>query len=273
MTHNRWRFIDTGSNDAAMNMAIDEAILTLHSQKKVPPTIRFYGWQPAGLSIGYFQKAEQEINLSKVEELGIGFVRRLTGGRAVLHDQELTYSLIVSEDDPLIPSGVTEAYRVISMGLLCGYRELGLAAQFALPHQQQTQQRSSVCFDAPSAYELLVEGKKAAGSAQTRQKGVLLQHGSILLELDTQKLFSLFHFPSDRIRNRLLARFHQKAVAINHLLSSPATLGDLKRAFKGGFSQALGIYLQMEELSEQEKRLANELVKSKYNTLKWNLRR
>ncbi|MCK9910273.1 hypothetical protein MXD81_14100, partial [Microbacteriaceae bacterium K1510] len=112
----QWRYILTEAMSPAMNMAVDEAILITHSEGKVPPTVRFYTWDPATLSIGYFQKSEKEIDLDAVRHNGLGFVRRPTGGRAVLHDKELTYSVIVSENHPQMPSSVTEAYKVISLG-------------------------------------------------------------------------------------------------------------------------------------------------------------
>ncbi len=126
--------------------------------------------------------------------MDLDFVRRPTGGRGVLHEHELTYSVIVSESYPNMPETVTEAYRVISGGLLEGFRNLGLDATFSVPESRRNKAmdlkkpKSAVCFDAPSWYELVVEGKKVAGSAQTRQKGVILQHGAILLSLDEDKL-------------------------------------------------------------------------------------
>ncbi len=118
-------------------MALDEALLNWHSSGAIPPTIRFYGWNPATLSIGYFQQLEKEINMEKVKEKELGFVRRPTGGRGVLHEHELTYSVIVSEQHPAMPASVTEAYRVISTGLLEGFKELGLSAYFAVPESKQ----------------------------------------------------------------------------------------------------------------------------------------
>lgn len=215
MEKETWRFIDSGRRDPAFNMALDEALLFWHSENKIPPTIRFYGWNPPTLSVGYFQNIEKEINLDAVKKHGLGFVRRPTGGRGVLHDQELTYSVIVSEEHPEMPKTVTEAYRVISEGILEGFRELELDAYFAIPRTEKEKQslknpRSSVCFDAPSWYELVVEGRKVAGSAQTRQKGVILQHGSILLDLDEDKLFDLFIYKNDRLRERMQRNFKQK---------------------------------------------------------------
>ncbi len=132
-----WRFIDSGNCPPSYNMALDEALLEWHSKGFIPPTIRFYGWNPATLSVGYFQKVKKEINMAKVKEYGLGFVRRPTGGRGVLHDQELTYSVIVSEEHPAMPESVTEAYRVISAGILEGFKYVGLDAYFAIPRTDE----------------------------------------------------------------------------------------------------------------------------------------
>src|SRR5690348_12155486 len=113
MEKETWLFIDSGNCSPSFNMALDEALLEWNSQGNIPPVIRFYGWNPATLSIGYFQRMEKEINIEAVKEQGIGFVRRPTGGRAVLHEHELTYSVIVPESHKDMPKSVTEAYRVI----------------------------------------------------------------------------------------------------------------------------------------------------------------
>src|SRR5690606_34423677 len=123
-------------------------------------------------------------------------------GRAVLHDQELTYSVVVPESHPAMPRSVKEAYSVISKGLLEGYRELGISSEFAIPESSMEKTDSAVCFDKSSWYELLVDGKKAAGSAQMRKKGIILQHGSIPIEIDSVKLFDLFSYPSREIKHR-----------------------------------------------------------------------
>lgn len=278
MTKQVWRYIDSGNCSPSFNMALDEALLTWHSEGKIPPTIRFYGWNPPTLSIGYFQKIDKEIDMEVVKSHGLGFVRRPTGGRGVLHDEELTYSVIVSEDHPLMPNTVTEAYRVISEGILGGFRALGLNAYFAIPKTKEEREglknpRSSVCFDAPSWYELVVEGRKVAGSAQTRQKGVILQHGSILLDLDIDKLFSLFKYPSDRVRERMQRTFTSKAVAINELRNEPVNLEEAKTAFKHGFEKGLGIVLKPYELTDTERQYVEELAQKRYECDEWNFRR
>lgn len=273
-----WRFIDSGNCSPAFNMALDEALLEWHSEGKIPPTIRFYGWNPPTLSIGYFQKVEKEIDMEAVKKYGLGFVRRPTGGRGVLHDQELTYSVIVSESHPAMPQTVTEAYRVISQGILEGFRFLRLDAYFAVPKTEEEKAdlknpRSAVCFDAPSWYELVVEGRKVAGSAQTRQKGVILQHGSILLDLDEDMLFSLFKYPNERVKERLRQNFKNKAVAINELTDRNITINEAKEAFFRGFEKGLNVQLERYELTDDELYYVQQLAKNKYETDEWNFKR
>jgi lipoate-protein ligase A len=264
-------------------MAIDEAMLIAHSEGKAPPTVRFYGWNPATLSIGYFQKAEDEIDLAEVQRQGIGFVRRPTGGRAVLHDRELTYSMIVSEEYPDMPTTVNEAYRVLSEGLVQGFRRLDLRAEMVnlgMPEEKAkytSTAGSAACFDSPSWYELVVEGRKIAGSAQTRSRGVILQHGSILLEMDVDQLFSLLRFSSDRIKERLKTSFHTKAVAIGDICRGmgrqPVTYEEAEAAFREGIAEGLGIRLEEGELTQYERELAAQLSAEKYGNDEWNLRR
>jgi lipoate-protein ligase A len=274
----QWRYIVTEDLSPAMNMAVDEAMLQLHSEGKVPPTVRFYTWKPATLSIGYFQKAEKEINFAELRRHNLGFVRRPTGGRAVLHDQELTYSVVVSESHPKMPSSVTEAYKVISMGLLHGFQNLGLQAEMVSLATEEEKEKysspgSSACFDSPSWYELVVEGKKVAGSAQTRQKGVILQHGSILLDMDVDLLFSLLNFPSERVKQRMMESFRQKAVTINEVSPQRVRLQDAIAAFRSGFASGLEVELVEGDLTAEEQALAEELAHSRYAMDEWNFRR
>ncbi|TXK86180.1 biotin/lipoate A/B protein ligase family protein [Paenibacillus sp. N3.4] len=276
-----WRFIHTGDRSPAENMAIDEAILTAHSEGLVPPTVRFYGWNPATLSIGYFQKAA-EVDQEAVAREGIGFVRRPTGGRAVLHDKELTYSIIVAEDYPGIPRQVTEAYRVLSEGLLQGFRALGLEAEMVQLANDEEKEKyasagSAACFDSPSWYELVVEGRKVAGSAQVRQKNVVLQHGSILLDMDTDQLFRLLRFSSEKLADRMKQSFLKKAVAINDLLRGQGkeivTITQVEEAFRREIALGLGVELAEAELTAYELELTDRFVREKYGAEAWNLRR
>ncbi|AVP37129.1 lipoate--protein ligase family protein [Staphylococcus felis] len=261
-----WHFINTGQHDPYYNMALDEALLNFVSRGEIDPVIRFYTWDPPTLSIGYFQRLEKEIDIDMVRKKGYGLVRRQTGGRGVLHDKELTYSVIVPESHPAMPKTVTEAYRVISNGLLEGFKSLGFDAYFAIPRSKEEreklkQPRSSVCFDAPSWYELVVEGKKIAGSAQTRQKGVILQHGSILQSIDIDDLFDMFIYKNDRLKSKMKDAFVEKAIAINDLSDKHVTLSEMEDAFKKGFAKGLNINFKPLELTKAQQQEVHELEK------------
>lgn len=273
-----WHFINSGKCSPSFNMALDEALLEWNSRGEVGPVLRFYEWEPATLSIGYFQSVDKEIDREQVEKHGLGFVRRPTGGRGVLHEHELTYSVIVSEDYPNMPETVTEAYRVISGGLLEGFRNLGLAAEFSVPRSARQSDelknpKSGVCFDAPSWYELVVEGKKVAGSAQTRQKGVILQHGAILISLDEDKLISLFKFNSERLRERVRKSLPEKAVAIDRLVDRTVTVDECVEAFSTGFEKALNMTLVPLELTDAQLAYVKEIEEKKYANDAWTFRK
>ena len=272
-----WNFINTGSKNPYYNMAMDEALLNFVSRGEIDPVIRFYTWNPATLSIGYFQRLQKEIDIDKVKEKGYGSVRRQTGGRGVLHDKELTYSVIVPESHPNMPSTVTEAYKIISQGLLEGFKNLGFETYFAIPRSKEErdklkQPRSSVCFDAPSWYELVVEGRKIAGSAQTRQKGVILQHGSILQDIDIDDLFDMFKFKNERLKAKMKENFVQKAVAINDISNQHITLNEMENAFEAGFKKGLNIDFKPLELTEKQLEEVQEL-EDKYRSEAWMYRK
>ena len=272
-----WNFINTGSKNPYYNMAMDEALLNFVSRGEIDPVIRFYTWNPATLSIGYFQRLQKEIDIDKVKEKGYGLVRRQTGGRGVLHDKELTYSVIVPESHPNMPSTVTEAYKIISQGLLEGFKNLGFETYFAIPRSKEErdklkQPRSSVCFDAPSWYELVVEGRKIAGSAQTRQKGVILQHGSILHDIDIDDLFDMFKFKNERLKAKMKENFVQKAVAINDISNQHITLNEMENAFEAGFKKGLNIDFKPLELTEKQLEEVQEL-EDKYRSEAWMYRK
>lgn len=278
MEKTKWYFINSGPCSPSYNMALDEALLDWHSEGLIPPVIRFYEWNPATLSIGYFQSVDKEIDMEAVRKLGLGFVRRPTGGRGVLHEHELTYSVIVSESYPNMPETVTEAYRVISEGILLGFQELGLDAYFAVPDTEEKRKdlkkpKSAVCFDTPSWYELVVEGRKVAGSAQTRQKGVILQHGAILLDLDEEKLLQTFKFASEELRERVKKSLPQKAVAINKIIQKPVTVENCKIAFKKGFEDALHIEMIPYTLTEEQENYVKELEHKRYANDEWNYKK
>lgn len=176
-----------------------------------------------------------------------------------------------------MPKTVTEAYRVLSEGLLKGFQNLGLEAYFSIPQTTQekdalSKPKSAVCFDAPSWYELVVEGKKVAGSAQTRQDGVILQHGAILIDLDEEKLLSVFKFSNEEIREKMRKKLPEKAVSINSLTSKKVTIAMCVEAFYEGFKEGLDIEFQNYELTAEQESFVEALAESKYRSDEWNFK-
>ena len=184
-----WKLIDTGANTAARNMAIDEDLLARTQAGDKTPVLRFYTWAPPAVSLGRFQKIGTAVNADSCKRLGFDIVRRVTGGRAVLHHRELTYSIVARTDNPLFPPTVHGAYKVIAAGLLAGLRNLGIDAEMVSRggrHAALVNKNSKdpACFSSPSWYEIVVDGKKIIGSAQRRLSNAFLQHGSILIDYD-----------------------------------------------------------------------------------------
>ncbi len=268
---NQWRLLDTGCRDGFTNMALDEAILTAVSNGLAPPTLRFYGWSSPTLTLGYFQETRKEIDLTACQRLGVQVVRRLTGGRAVLHHREVTYSIIAPMAHPDMRGSVLECYLRLSQGLLAGYRNLGVKAKLATAPPGKT--GSAACFDTPSWYELTAQGKKIAGSAQTRRMGCILQHGSLPLSLNNDLLLQCLHLPSDSIRERLTGTLTRHAAGINQLLDRPVSYPEMIQALAEGWQQALGWQLEPGDLTTSELSLARKLIHSRYKTAAWNMDR
>ena len=250
-----WRLIQDDYHDAYTNMAIDEVLL----QGEVP-VLRFYRWRPPTISIGYFQRLEDEIDLEECKRQGIDYVRRITGGKAVLHDKELTYSFIISQD--LMPRSIIRSYKVISQTILIALENLGLEAEMS--EKIKRTQKSSLCFNDPSYYEIVVDGKKIVGSAQTRRNGRLLQHGSILIDFDIEKMSSLFKISSPAVRIK------KRVTSLNQELKREVKFKNVATALKKGFEENFDVRLIPDELTREEKTLAREIATTKFSTREWN---
>lgn len=270
-----WRFLDTGFLNGYENMAIDEAIFINCQQKKSPPTIRIYGWTPPAVSLGYFQKAENAVDLEACKKRGVDVVRRLSGGRSVVHHRELTYSIICRESTPSLGSSVLATYKTISECLITTLKDLGLAVQWVTSRDKHTHAQSpdktASCFSSPSWYEITVEGKKICGSAQKRGDGVLLQHGSLLIDYDPELLAEVL--VSKKGEEAFLTEIRSTTTSINQHLPQKVDYNRLKELVLKSFEDHLGITLTRGELSDCEPHLKNQLLKEKYATDEWNLHR
>ncbi|MFQ5913205.1 MAG: biotin/lipoate A/B protein ligase family protein [Nitrospinota bacterium] len=275
-----WRLLNTGARNGAWNMAVDEVLWRGVQEGKTPPTLRFFAWTPATLSVGYGQSIERDIDVNALERLGIPLVRRPTGGRAVVHDRELTYS-VVFPADLTGPAGaeasrgsspgsiaqghsILRDYAFISRGLVLGLRDLGVAAELApVVHRPDPEERTGACFSSASAYEVMVQGKKIVGSAQRRGAGAVLQHGSVPLDLDVGRLSSLFKTRSPEARGRLAGNLAAKMTCVKEALSGRETsYEEACAAFEAGFREVVG-ELVPGALTPEEEEAAVALAKEK----------
>jgi len=258
-----WRLIDSGRGDAYWNMALDEALLKSFPKSQIP-TLRFYQWSSPTLSLGYFQSIA-EVDLEGCRRRGYEFVRRPTGGGAVLHDEELTYSFVCPIEE--LPEGVTGSHRAISEALALGLRHLGLQPELALK-RESGKSPSPACFAFPSSCEIVIAGKKVIGSAQTRNKEAMLQHGSIPLKLELSKLMAVL-----KAKAGDLEALRQRAAGLNEFSARELTIGEVKEAIRLGFEERFKIKFLQGELTLEELQQARRLVQEKYGTLAWNFRR
>ncbi len=265
-----WRVLDFQRYNAFENMAIDEAILRETIKNKQSPTIRFYGWQPAAVSIGYFQDIKKEVNVEKCRMAGVDIVRRPSGGKAVFHCAEITYSVIACNTEELFPPDISGTYKVISNCIARGLACLGIEASLAETGRTlQDNDFSACCFSIPSRNELLVSGRKICGSAQMRSGSGFLQHGSILTGFDPAQTAS-FLLP---IRTDLqLQQLKDSVAAINEEIARPIDYQEICAGLKKGFTAMLGRELMEATLTSAEEELVKKLI-TKYADLRWNMGR
>ncbi|MDO9577118.1 MAG: lipoate--protein ligase family protein [Candidatus Cloacimonadales bacterium] len=272
----KWRILNSGKCGSAENMAIDEAILSGIIKGTSLPTIRFYDWQSSTASCGYNQIAEKEVDFAALQKFGFGFVRRPTGGRLVLHDHEVTYAVIVPISGKL-DGNVTESYSEISRALATGLKILGIEVELEKGNLSSAHQRQEAnpCFASSSRYELAYRNKKIVGSAQVRKSGVLLQHGSILLNYNQSKLANIIPGLSEAERNRLSNYLANKTIAINEILEQPASYEDAVLALTAGFEKTwlFDTFAACKDIDIDERNEVLRLMNSKYLTDEWNKRK
>lgn len=245
----------------SLNMGIDEAILNGLSPDSGRgdglPTIRFYRWSPPCITIGYFQDMKAEVDLEACRREGVDCLRRVTAGGAVFHDAELTYSIVLPLGTPLSPLDILESYSRICSGLVAGLARLGVEARFA------------------PVNDIEAGGKKVSGNAQTRKHGCLLQHGTILLGLDVERMFSLLTVPEGKLKRKLIASAHERVTCVRELTGREPGFAEAAAAMKAGFLEAwgpLGVEIEEGELEPGELAEARRIARDKYATEAWNFR-
>jgi lipoate-protein ligase A len=265
-----WRLVVDGEADGATNMAVDQAILDAVVQGVSPPTLRFYAWSPPCLSLGRSQPFA-DVDLAACKAAGIDTVRRPTGGRSILHTDELTYSVALLQTDPRSEGGVVEGYRRLSEGLLAGLRQLGVPAVQAAGVRRSKEGQTAICFETPADYEITVAGRKLVGSAQWRARGGVLQHGTLPLCGDLSRIvgcLSLSDAEREIQRQRILLQATTLEEAIGRILS----FDTVAQALAAGFARVLNLTLVPGEVTARERSLASELRDQLYSDPDWTTR-
>ena len=242
------RVIFDKKSKAFWNMALDESLLI--NLKEYGPTLRFYGWMPPAISIGYFQSLEENVNMEEAKRRGVDIVRRITGGGTVYHKWEVTYSIILHPP----PGKILDSYRMIEGGIIEGLKEIGIEARYS------------------GVNDIIVNGRKISGNAQTRRYGGLLQHGTILIDVDIEEMFTLLKVPNEKIKDKMIRDVKERVTSLRHL-GIEIEFEELQKILARGFERALNIKLYEEKIDERILKKARELEVRKYATQEWNHRR
>jgi lipoate-protein ligase A len=265
-----WRLLITGTADGAMNMAVDQAIMEAVAAGSVPPTLRFYAWEPACLSLGYNQPLS-DVDHQRLAAQGWHLVRRMTGGRSILHTDELTYSVAVQDDHPIVTGSIVESYRNLSRALLWGLHHLGAKAGADKRAERQQNGKGPVCFEVPSHYEITVDGKKLVGSAQVRKFDAVLQHGTLPLTGDITRICDALVFEENAQRESVRERVRRRAATLEGVLGRIVTWGEAVEAMIEGFRETFDLAFDSANgLTPKEEDRAAELCAEQYVSAGWN---
>ncbi|MEP7137937.1 MAG: lipoate--protein ligase family protein [Chloroflexota bacterium] len=266
-----WRLLITPPARGAWNMAVDESILEHIHRDEALPTLRLYAWDPPCLSLGHAQPFS-DVDMKRLQQRGWEVVRRATGGRAILHTDELTYSVIAPVHEPRVEGSVLESYNRLAQALLLAVQSLEIPVEMKEGKANQTETPNPVCFEVPSTYEITVNGKKLIGSAQARKKEGVLQHGSLPLTGNLTRICQALVFENESARDNASKRLLERATTVESALGVEIGWEKAQQAFVHAFEAQLGLSFESGELSESESERAEELVKEKYDHPSWTER-
>lgn len=274
VTSKHWRLLISPEGECgAWNMALDEALLRSTAENNKSPTLRIYNWEPPTLSLGFAQTVK-DVDLANLKHAGWDLVRRPTGGRAILHIDELTYSVTAPLDDPLLAGSLLESYQKISLALLAGLVKLGIDAvgDKTYPNGTASSAQNPVCFEIPSNYEITSRGKKLIGSAQARKYGGILQHGALPISGDITRITNVLNLLPYEGRKKAAENLVAHAINLETLLGFVPSWQTVAEAVIAGFSEALDISFVEEQPSALEIELAKHFFREKYSSDAWNFR-
>lgn len=264
MKYKFWRLIQDGFCDGDWNMAADLALLRLCEEGKSPPTLRLYGWKTPTLSIGHSQDPSRDVNLERCRELGIPVVRRPTGGKAVLHNNEITYSLAVPSGYPGFSRSIRGNLETLGNALLPGLKSLGVKNAI-LNYGRKNGAGSGgdvspACFSSVNHFEILAGGKKLVGSAAKITRRAFLQHGSILIDFDPEIFHSALAFETPRLREKNLRALKNSVTTLNEALGKKTDFYQAGNAIREGFQTALSGELKPGAWLREEKVFIEDLI-------------
>ena len=268
-----WRLILSKPLSGAENMALDEAILEAVGAGDSTPTLRLYAWNPPCLSLG-FSQTFADVDKKVLSERSWDLVRRPTGGRAILHTDELTYSIHAPADHPHLQGDVLSSYRYLSTGLIKGLEFMGVETEVQ-PSQHPSKAKKfedPVCFVAPSAYEITHGGKKLLGSAQTRRKNSILQHGTLPLTGDIARICEVLVYVDEPARQQAAGQVLDRATTLEHASARIVSWDEAARAMVDGFASALDIEFTETPATIAELRRAEVLASERYENATWTER-
>ena len=272
MTRTPWRLIlDQPASRGAWNMAVDEALLEACGRGESLPTLRLYAWDPPCITLGYAQPFS-DVDLGRLQTLGWELVRRPTGGRAVLHTDELTYAVMGPLDEPRLAGTVLESYNRLAQALVESLRLINLSVQVNRQAVENARNTNPVCFEVPSTYEITVDGKKLVGSAQARRKDGVLQHGSLPLRGDLARIVEALRFPDQAARRQAAGRLLDHATTVESALGQAVSWEQAAQAIVTAFATSLELEFQPADLTAREKARARQLVELKYGIPDWTRR-
>jgi lipoate-protein ligase A len=258
-----WRLILDPPAGGAWNMAVDEAILDVVGNGDSLPTLRLYGWNPACLSMGFAQPLE-DVDIPKLYGCGWELVRRITGGRAVLHIDEITYSICAPYNEPRVAGTVVESYHRLGAALKEALSLLGLKVELKEKAMTSVKPNNPVCFDVPSTYEMTFHGKKLIGSAQARRKEGVLQHGSLPLTGDLTRILQVLKFPNEDAQKKASKHLLDQAITLEHAVERKVSWQEAAYAITLAFQNVFSLDIQQGELNSKEVERASQLVDTKY---------
>ena len=258
-----WRLIvDAAPRTGTWNMALDEAIMEAVGSGEALPTLRLYQWQPPCLSLGKRQPLNG-VDLERCWRDGVDVVRRATGGWAILHTDELTYSISALPTDPRAEGAILDAYRKLSAGLVAGLHRLGVPAAMNPVDPLGVHNASAACFEVPSAYEVTVGDQKLIGSAQTRPRGHVLQHGSLPLTGDIARVVDYLWFQTEDDRAALAAHLRERATTLSAILARGIGFDEAAQAIAQGFAEALALDFEPGDFTPAELAAAERIAQEK----------